>query len=65
MICGGLEIDTCSGDGGSPVIANINNQFTVIGLDSFSKKDSCGSKVPDVYSDISYPDNLKFIYSVN
>ena len=64
-MCGGLEIDTCKGDGGSPVIANINHQFTVIGLFSRMKKDSCGSKVPGVYVDVSYPDNLKFIHSVN
>ena len=65
MICGGLEIDTCTGDGGGPVVANINDQFTVIGLFSFLKKDSCGGKVPGVYTDVSYPDNLKFIHSVN
>ena len=65
MICGGLDIDTCRGDAGVPVVANIENQFTVIGLFQFMQKDSCGSKVPGVYADVSYPHNLKFIHSVN
>ena len=65
MICGGLDIDLCIGDDGGPVVANINNQFTVIALFSFYKTDSCGSKVPGVFVDVSYPHNLKFIHSVN
>ena len=65
MICGGLAIDTCKGDSGGPVIANINNQFTVIGLSSYMKTGSCGDTVPGGYSDVSYSDNLKFIHNVN
>ena len=65
MICGGLAIDTCKGDSGGPVIANINNRFTVIGLSSYMKTDSCGNTVPGGYSDVSYSDNLKFIHNVN
>ena len=64
-ICGGLVKTTCRGDSGGPVVANINGQFTVIGLTSFGLKDSCGTNVPGVYADVSYPDNLKFIHSVN
>ena len=65
MLCGGLTIDTCKGDSGGPVIANINNQFTVIGLSSYMKTGSCGNTVPGGYSDVSYSDNLKFIHNVN
>jgi len=65
MICGGLTIDTCRGDSGGPIIANINGKFTLIGITSFGQKDGCGSKVPNVFADVSYPDILKFINSVN
>ena len=65
MICGGLVKTTCSGDSGGPVVANINGQFTLIGLTSFGLKESCGTNVPGVYADVSYPDILKFIYSVD
>ena len=65
MICGGLAVDICPGDSGGPVVANINGRFRLIGISSFGRKDSCGGKVPGVYADVSYPDNLKFIHSVN
>ena len=65
MICGGLVSTVCRGDSGGPVVANINGQFTLIGLTSFGLEDSCGTNVPDVFADVSYPDNLKFIHSVN
>ena len=65
MICGGRVKATCKGDSGGPVVANIDGHFTLIGLTSFGKKDSCGGNVPGVYADVSYPDILKFIHSVN
>ena len=65
MICGGLIVDTCKGDSGGPIVANINGRFTLIGITSFGQKDACGSKVPNVFADVSYPDILKFINSVN
>ena len=65
MICGGLDIDTCTGDSGGPVVANINGRFRLIGLSSFVREDSCGSKVPGVFADVSYPEILTFINSVN
>ena len=64
MICGGgLDTDTCKGDSGGPVVANINEQFTLIGLTSFGR--SCGTNFPGVYADVSYPEILTFINSVN
>ena len=65
MICGGLTMDTCSGDSGGPIIANIDGQFNLIGITSFGKKDGCGSKVPHLFADVSHPEILKFINSVN
>ena len=65
MICGGLVKTTCPGDSGGPVVANVNGQFTVIGLTSFGLEDSCGTNVPGVYADVSYPEILTFINSVN
>ena len=65
MICGGLASNTCVGDSGGPVVANINGQFTVIGLTSFGPGDSCRSNEPGLYTDVSYPDIKKFINSVN
>ena len=65
MICGGLTKDTCYGDSGGPIIANIHGQFTVVGITSFGLEDSCGSKVPNVFADVSFPDILNFIHSVN
>ena len=65
MICGGFVKTTCPGDSGGPVVANVNGQFTLIGLSSFGKKYSCGTNVPGVYADVSYPDILQFIHSVN
>ena len=66
MICGGLAVDICRGDSGGPVVANINGRFRLIGISSFVKsKDSCGSKVPGVFADVSYPEILTFINSVN
>ena len=61
MICGGLDIDSCSGDSGGPVVANINEQFTLIGLTSFGRNGSCGPYGPGVYADVSYPEILTFI----
>ena len=65
MVCGGVAIDTCKGDSGGPVIANINYQFTVIGISSYMKTGSCGDTVPGGYADVSYSENLKFIHTVN
>ena len=65
MICGGLAVDICPGDSGGPVVANINGRFRLIGISSFVIEDSCGSKVPGVFADVSYPEILTFINSVN
>ena len=65
MICGGDTIDTCSGDSGGPIVANINGQFTLIGITSFGQKDGCGIEAPALYADVSYPEILTFINSVN
>ena len=65
MICGGSIKRTCPGDSGGPVVANINGHFTVIGLSSFGRTDGCGGSAPSFYADVSYPDILKFIKSVN
>ena len=65
MICGGLASNTCRGDSGGPVVANINGQFAVIGLTSFGPTDSCQSDAPGLYTDVSNPDIQKFINSVN
>ena len=57
-------MDTCKGDSGGPIVANINGQFTLVGITSFGLKDGCGSKVAGYYADVSYSDNFKFINSV-
>ena len=65
MICGGKEgHDTCSGDSGGPLIANINGKFTLVGVTSWGK--GCGLvDSPGVYADISKPKMIRFINQVN
>ena len=65
IICGRDVSNICKGDSGGPVVSNINGQFTLIGLSSFTAEDGCHSNEPGYYADVSYSENLKFIYSVD
>ena len=64
MICGGGYVNTCLGDGGGPLIANIDGKFTLVGVTSWGK--GCGGpNSPGVYSDVSHPSMMKFINQIN
>ena len=65
MICGGDQnLDTCQGDDGGPLIANIDGKFTLVGVTSWGR--GCGRiNSPAAYSDISHPSMMQFIKNIN
>ena len=65
MICADGNINTCKGDSGGPLIANINGKFTLVGVTSWGRI-GCGD--PDtygVYVDISETSMLNFISQID
>ena len=65
VICGKDIANTCSGDSGGPVVANIDGLFTLIGITSFGEINTCRRNQVGYYTDISFPENFDFIYIVN
>ena len=72
MICGGGYVNTCQGDGGGPLIANIDGKFTLVGITSWGF--GCGGlklipeqtlDSPGVYADITHARMMKFINQIN
>ena len=65
MICGGDQnLGPCFGDGGGPLIANIDGKFTLVGVTSWGK--GCGGPNSiGVYSDVSRPSMMRFINQIN
>ena len=65
MICGGgIDTNTCKGDSGGPLIANIDGRFTLVGVTSWGPK-GCGPSGFGVYVDISETSMLNFISQIN
>ena len=64
-MCGRDVARTCPGDSGGPVVANIDGRFTLIGITSFGLPNTCRSNQVGYYADVSYPEILTFINSVN
>ena len=65
IICGKDVTNTCKGDSGGPVVANIEGRFTLVGITSFGLPNTCSSNTVGYYTDVSYYRNLDFIHSVN
>ena len=59
MICASeLNVDSCNGDSGGPLIAGVNGEYVLVGIVSFGKK--CASRnFPGVYTEVA--DFIDFI----
>ena len=67
MICAdGMNKNTCGGDSGGPLLANINGKFTLVGITSWGPEE-CGGTLDNfgVYVDISETNILSFINKIN
>ena len=66
MICAdGMHENTCKGDSGGPLLANIDGKFTLVGVTSFGKRGCGGPNNFGVYADISETSTLNFISQIN
>ena len=63
-LCGGeSERNTCNGDSGSALIANLNGKMTVVGIVSFGKSRLPCDQSPTVFTRVS--SYLSFINNTN
>ena len=66
MICGGgSNTNTCNGDSGGPLIANIDGKFTLVGATSWGPRGCDASNNIGVYADISEANMFNFINQIN
>ena len=66
MICGGgRDTNTCKGDSGGPLIANIDGKFTLVGVTSWGPSGCGGSNNIGVYTDISEKSMMRFINNIS
>ena len=66
MICGGgIDTNTCRGDSGGPLIANIDGKFTLVGVTSWGPGGCDASNNIGVYVDISETNMFNFINQIN
>ena len=64
-MCGKDVTNTCTGDSGGPVVANIEGRFALIGITSFGETNSCRSNQVGYYADVTKFNTVDFINSVN
>ena len=67
MICAdGMNKNTCRGDSGGPLLANIDGKFTLVGVTSWGTTEGCsGPNSYGVYADVSEKSMMNFISQIN
>ncbi len=66
MICAdGMNKNTCRGDSGGPLLANIDGKFTLVGVTSWGRRECGGPNSFGVYADISETSMMNFISQIN